>query len=178
MMVSTFRRSLLLLAATTIGACSASITQDEGPGWSLAERSGGSAAPTRSEPLDLSQTDDRGAARPNPTAAAPGYGYKGGRDPVTGKANVVEGNSEKIDVPVKSVKATAAVGAATKPLSAPTTATQPKATGGRETIVAKGDTLHGLSLKHHVSVKSIMTANNLTTSKIYPGQKLVIPDAP
>ena len=41
--------------------------------------------------------------------------------------------------------------------------------------IRKGDTLHGLSLMHHVSVKSLMDANNLTTTTIVPGKKLVIP---
>jgi LysM repeat protein len=45
-------------------------------------------------------------------------------------------------------------------------------------VVVKGDTLHGLSLKHRVSVKAIMSANNLTNTTIFLGQKLVIPDAP
>ena len=39
----------------------------------------------------------------------------------------------------------------------------------------KGDTLHGLSLQHHISVKALMDANNLTTTTIVPGKKLVIP---
>jgi hypothetical protein len=41
--------------------------------------------------------------------------------------------------------------------------------------IRKGDTLHGLSLTYHVSVKALMEANNLTSTTIVPGKKLVIP---
>ncbi len=41
--------------------------------------------------------------------------------------------------------------------------------------IRKGDTLHGLSLTYHVSVKALMEANNLTSTTIVPGKKLAIP---
>lgn len=39
--------------------------------------------------------------------------------------------------------------------------------------VKKGDTLYGLSKKHHVSVKEIKRLNLLENSTIYPGQRLL-----
>ena len=47
--------------------------------------------------------------------------------------------------------------------------------GPRLIEIRKGDTLHGLSLTYHVSVKALMEANNLTSTNIVPGKKLVIP---
>jgi LysM domain len=47
--------------------------------------------------------------------------------------------------------------------------------GPRLIEIRKGDTLHGLSLTYHVSVKALMEANNLTSTTIVPGKKLVIP---
>lgn len=47
--------------------------------------------------------------------------------------------------------------------------------GPRLIEIRKGDTLHGLSLTHHVSVKALMEANNLVSTNIVPGKKLIIP---
>ncbi|MEQ1696314.1 MAG: LysM peptidoglycan-binding domain-containing protein [Hyphomicrobiaceae bacterium] len=47
--------------------------------------------------------------------------------------------------------------------------------GPRLIEIRKGDTLHGLSLTYHVSVKALMDANNLVSTTIVPGKKLVIP---
>ena len=49
--------------------------------------------------------------------------------------------------------------------------------GHRLVEIKKGDTLHGLSLTHHVSVKALMEANALTSTTIVPGKKLVIPQS-
>jgi LysM repeat protein len=88
---------------------------------------------------------------PTPTANGP-YEYRGGRDAVTGQARTIQG---------------------TPAGSGPAMAT---AAGGRRTVeVRKGDTLHGLSLQHHVSVEALMAANNLATPKIVLGQHLIVP---
>jgi murein DD-endopeptidase MepM/ murein hydrolase activator NlpD len=45
-----------------------------------------------------------------------------------------------------------------------------------ETVeVAQGDTLYGLSRRHHVSLADLMAANNLSNPNLKPGQKLVVP---
>jgi hypothetical protein len=49
------------------------------------------------------------------------------------------------------------------------------AAGPRVIEIRKGDTLHGLSLTHHVSVKALMAANKLTSTTIQPGKTLIIP---
>jgi murein DD-endopeptidase MepM/ murein hydrolase activator NlpD len=41
--------------------------------------------------------------------------------------------------------------------------------------VQPGDTLYGLSKRHHVSLAEIMSANQMTAPNLKPGQKLVIP---
>lgn len=80
-------------------------------------------------------------------APGPVYQYRGGRDPVTG---MVRGDT-----------------------SADVSGDAPA--GPRFIEVRKGDTLHGLSLTHHVSVKALMEANKLTSTVVVPGKKLVIP---
>lgn len=84
----------------------------------------------------------------------PVYDYRGGRDPVTGR--------------------TATLGS--PPFTA---APAPAGEGGvaRVVQVQKGDTLHGLSLTYHVSVKALMEANNLTKTTIVAGKKLIIPSS-
>lgn len=52
-----------------------------------------------------------------------------------------------------------------------------KANAGGSVTVRSGDTLSAISLKHDVSVGSIMRANNLSSALIHPGQKLSIPGA-
>ncbi|MEZ5910367.1 MAG: LysM peptidoglycan-binding domain-containing protein [Hyphomicrobiaceae bacterium] len=46
---------------------------------------------------------------------------------------------------------------------------------GRTHEVRSGDTLYGLSRRYRVAVSVLMSANNLTSPTIRPGQKLVIP---
>jgi murein DD-endopeptidase MepM/ murein hydrolase activator NlpD len=54
----------------------------------------------------------------------------------------------------------------------------PAPVGGATTIeVQHGDTVYGLAKRHHVSISELMSANNLQTPMIRPGQKLVLPSA-
>ena len=123
-----------VLAALMLGACGSSGPgrMPDGPNWSLADK----------PPVAL------GGAGASPQTAAPNagpsYEYRGGRNPVTGRA--------------------AQIGATSAAAVAP-----------RRVEIRKGDTLHGLSLTYHVSVKALMEANNLSTTTIIPGKKLVIP---
>lgn len=136
-----FRSQLigLVLSATAgmLGACSGNSNVSDGPGWSLADKT----------PVALGAA---GASTKTTNAAASPYDYRGGRDPVTGRA--------------------ATIGAPEPAIAGETTDPVP-----RMVQIKKGDTLHGLSLTYHVSVKAIMAANNLTSSLIIPGKTLVIP---
>ena len=51
---------------------------------------------------------------------------------------------------------------------------EPAATG-QTIFVRRGDTLYGLSRRHGTTVTALMTANNLTSSALKPGQKLYLP---
>ncbi len=54
----------------------------------------------------------------------------------------------------------------------------PQATASGQTIdVQPGDTLYGLSKKHHVSVAALMSVNQLTSPNLKLGQKLALPAA-
>lgn len=173
---SLLRFCALMPIAGALAACSASVVNEDGPGWSLAETPAS---------FSLDQKGSAGASftasgLPRPDSASGSsraLQYTGGREPVTGKsvAAMAGGQETKPAVRpplVRTVKATVEPG---KPTASQTDAASGSA--GTFAVVAKGDTLHGLSLKHKVSVKALMTANNLTSNKIFPGQKLAIPDA-
>lgn len=57
--------------------------------------------------------------------------------------------------------------------AAPSTAAS--AERGEAVQVAPGDTLYGLSRKHHVAVSELMSVNNLTSPNLKPGQTLYLP---
>jgi LysM repeat protein len=140
-----------------IAGCSggAGPSRPDGPSWSLNDE----------KPQGLGYASPQPANRAN-QAASP-YEYRGGRDPVTGQAGAVQGSpvvgKSHFETPATTPLRRAALTAAGSPgVSA-------------QVEVRKGDTLHGLSLQHHVSVNALMAANNLTNAKIRLGQKLVIP---
>lgn len=124
---------------------------------------GGNGANLYPEGPKWSLTDKKpsalGAAPGQPAEPAPPqtYEYRGGRDPVTGQARTMQG----LPPAGPAERATSARGAG--------------AGQGSRVEIRKGDTLHGLSLQHHVSVKALMEANNLTSTTIIPGKTLVIP---
>jgi N-acetylmuramoyl-L-alanine amidase len=146
----------VMAAALLLSACgSASTAIPAGPNWSLTDK------PAANEPKAFAAPNNVGAvAAPAKTVATSPYEYRGGRDPVTGRAADAGG------LPQAPPRASAG------PASASRTAT----IGQPRTIeVQKGDTLHGLSLKHHVSVAALMSANGLTNTVIQPGRKLIVP---
>lgn len=48
----------------------------------------------------------------------------------------------------------------------------------QEYKVKKGDTLHEIAQKYHVSIKDLKKVNNLDSSKIHPGRVVIIPTKP
>jgi LysM repeat protein len=54
----------------------------------------------------------------------------------------------------------------------------PTASGGTQTyIVQSGDSLFRIASKFNTTIDALMAANNLTSSTLHPGQKLIIPGA-
>ncbi len=181
-----FRPTVVLVAigSIVVCGCSAGIINEDGPGWSLADK-----PPTvRSEPRNGFSAADLEAGLPSQssTASRAAAGAAAvAQGPIQPRAGVLVAG-----VPVvRKVKATtepARPAAAARPTTTvPVTVAPPDGSATAAgpgnaaiAVVVKGDTLHGLSLKHRVSVKAIMSANNLTNTTIFLGQKLVIPDAP
>ncbi len=147
--VALLRTGALVLAAAGGGCANGTGAWADKPNWSLADK----------PPIALGgQTAEPKTALPD----APSYPYKGGRDPVTGRAKSA---SDADDRSVSAVGMGAGVGAPPPSLDGST----------RLVEVRKGDTLHGLSLTHHVSVKALMDANHLASTVIVPGKTLIVP---
>ncbi|WP_066635842.1 cell wall hydrolase [Desulfolucanica intricata] len=49
-------------------------------------------------------------------------------------------------------------------------------TGESHHVVQKGDTLYGIACQYNVTVQSLMQRNHLEDTKIYPEDRLIIPD--
>jgi hypothetical protein len=121
----------------------------DGPSWSLTDKK---------PPPPPAPGVVRSSLGARPESANSTYEYRGGRDPVTGAATPRENTTP----PAITRTVTGAH-------------SQPNRPSGQMIEVKKGDTLHGLSLTHHVSLKALMEANNLTRPTIVPGQKLMLP---
>jgi LysM repeat protein len=69
------------------------------------------------------------------------------------------------------------VGSSGSASSAPTQSGSTQSGTGRAHTVQRGDTLFGIAVRYGTTVPAIMQANNLYSSVIYVGQRLIIPGA-
>ena len=102
---------------------------------------------------------------PPPAAGSETYGtYRGGRDPRTGLAPNAppwsRSNAQVETLPPPAPAAHAGIAVA------------PRADGA--ITVQPGDTLYGLSKKHHVSISGLMAINRLSQATVQPGQMLYL----
>jgi len=165
-----------LICAGLAGGCSASFSNDDsGPAWSLAEpsssgsRAAGAVSGMPRGGLTASELRAAGAASP-PPAVAPDR--SAATPPIVKPVKTTAVNPRLEQAPA------APAPAPTSP-RVPSAAPSPAATPtSRTALVEKGDTLYGLAKRHQVSVKALMTANNLSSSRIVPGQRLILPETP
>jgi hypothetical protein len=145
--------SVLVLAAGVAG-CSNSTRLEGKPQWSL--------------------TGGREQLPPPAPATAQTPQYKGGRDPVTGRAPPYSMPSDRVErVPLGEPRAAGSVAALPAGTSAALDAGKHN---GRPVIeVRPGDSLASIAREHRVAIASLMFANGLRDAYVYPGQKLVLP---
>jgi LysM repeat protein len=164
----TARTALIISFSTIILAGCSSAMRLGGPSWNL-----------------TSGRDSAAASRPTgPAAVAPAqpptYTYRGGRDPMTGKAEASSRAPQGIErrelalppvasAPTQPPVATAHAVPTVPPSRAPVVA-------GRRTVeVLPGHSLATIAAHNRVSIAALMSANKLRDAYVYPGQVLVLP---
>jgi hypothetical protein len=131
-----------------------------------------------------SLTGSRAVAPPVPRDATPPMPvYRGGRDPLTGHANV---DATPLSPSVAQQSGAAAMGQSSGAVNKPTGVTMAalppptspvtKTPDGRLIVtVQPGETLTAIAATHRVSISGLMFTNNLRNPSVTPGQKLVLP---
>ena len=162
-----------MLAGCASSKSAPSSQASSGSSWGLAGKPQ-AAAPVPVPPAAMA--DPPPEVPPGPPSKS--YAYRGGRDPLTGQASTIEGAAAPLEVDangdVVQPPLPGAKGSAKRPPAK--TAARPAPVGaGGSIVVAKGDTLYGLALRHRVPVSALMSANGLKGANIVPGQRLVIP---
>lgn len=162
------------IAALLLAGCSNGPTL-KAPSWNLTGSR--NAVPTASSQAAI-------------TPPAPQPAYRGGRDPVTGRAPTESTPSPAhTAVPAPQVPQvqpaaptpvrTAAVTPPPQPVAPPSPPRPPaaSASGGRPQVVEvkQGDSLAKIAAEHKISIASLMQANKLRDPYISPGQWLVMP---
>lgn len=171
MPVPSYRRPLIspalvaLLALTALTACSST------PSRFQSNRSYGLTGGTETmRPTPPASVYSDAPAAPSARSDDPHANavYRGGRDPVTGKAPTPGAAAQQVvpQQPYAPLQPRADAGRG---------AMRPQVAGRAVVEVADGDTLYGLSTRYRVSMNSIMAANGLKDPTLVPGQKVVIP---
>lgn len=141
--------SLAVIALVSVAGCSS------GQGQREVDSRGMTACGPRPPRAVLEEDED--APRPVPPDPYKSFRYRGGRDPGSGVAPGLDGNSP----------------AASRTRQQPAAA--PAGPGKSSIVVAQGDTLYAIAARHRVSVAALMQANNLQGPTIVPGQRLTLP---
>ncbi|MBX9683111.1 MAG: LysM peptidoglycan-binding domain-containing M23 family metallopeptidase [Hyphomicrobium sp.] len=160
-------RYAALVVTVLAAGCSADVTRFDSTSFNLNDPPGAESPPVPSEPVHSGSLSDNTNRVAQSTPRGPyGAGANSGDNGVDVAA---------LPEPVTSQPPAASVRPfGTSPPQQ--TAYEPAARG--ETIeVHAGDTLYGLSKRHQVSLAELMSANNLTSPALKPGQKLVLPAA-
>lgn len=143
-------------ACLCLGACSGGSTFP-GPSWNLT--GGRQAAELPAKPV----------ATPLAPQQSPNT-YRGGRDPVTGRAATFGGSPQAFPLPpaAPDIAARTPPPAATQPMPVP-------GVRASQVEVRPGQSLAAIAAEQRVSIASLMAANKLRDPYVIPGQVLAIP---
>jgi LysM domain len=138
-----------------------------GPTWNLT--GGRDRAPVPPKSI-YAEPPRQAALPPPPSSQQPVATYRGGRDPVTGRAPSFGGTQP-------GFQQTAPQPAMTQPRPADQRSqTAPAQVGGARSVeVRPGQTLSMIATEQRVSLASLMAANNLRDPYLIPGQMLTVP---
>lgn len=154
-------------ALIALGGCSANITRFDSPYFALSDGSGPPASATSSPSAGAPIVD-----QPSDYASAPAVNA-----PSPGRSSVEVAALPSADLPPRPVQPAQAAQqpaapyrtAASRPLP------PPAIEKGAAIEVQRGDTIYGLSRRHHVTISELMSVNELKSPMIRPGQKLYLP---
>lgn len=158
-------RYAALVVTLLAAGCSADVTRFDSTSFNLNDPPGAESPPVPSEPVHSGSLSDNTNRVAQATPRGPyGAGANSGDNGVDVAA---------LPEPVTSSPPVASA----RPFgSSPPQPTAYEPAGRGETIeVQAGDTLYGLSKRHQVSLAALMSANNLTSPALKPGQKLTLP---
>jgi len=112
-----------------------------------------------------SRSEDDGEPRAQTADPYKSVQYRGGRDPVSGMAPALDGQLPAAPPPPAGQRRASPAKASARASSEP----------GRTVEVMPGDTLTSIAARHKTSVAALKQANQLTSDRIVPGQRLVLP---
>jgi hypothetical protein len=159
----------LAVAGLTAAGCSNG-SRFAGPSWNLT--GGKETLPVPSQPVYAPPVKPSAMA---PREPQPAVVYRGGRDPLTGRAPAWRGSQQTVEqvplrasgephsVPMPDPRAPAAQTPLARPARPGTVEVRP------------GQTLAIIASEHRVSIASLMTANQLRDPYVIPGQTLIVP---
>lgn len=171
----------MLTLGTFVQGCSSSRSGEEGGGawspWGIGNRPAESSQ-AAAQPRD-EWRQPRGFDADGPTSA-PRNTYRGGRDPVTGRAAQWPPAAPAAESATVSQLPPAAPYAMAPPPMPPAPAPSAQGYGtahpGTASVeVRTGDTLYRIARAHNVTVPQLMQANGLASESIRVGQRLTIP---
>lgn len=168
-----FGRIVPVLAfAVTVAGCSAS-GKLSGPNWNLTGGKG--AAPIPERPINAHPPQPAGLPAPERQPPI----YRGGRDPVSGRAPTWGGPPQGFQPRAAQHPATQPLQPTSQPAATPVYRPQSGAAPGGyappRIEVKPGQSLASIATQHRVSIASLMQVNGLRDAYVIPGQTLVIP---
>jgi hypothetical protein len=152
--------------ALVMGACSH--TTMPGPTWNLT--GGKDRAPLPPKAI-YAEPPRQAALPPTPPSQLPVAPYRGGRDPITGRAPTFGGTQPGL----QPTPATPPAMTQPSPAEQRSQAAPAQNSRGRVVEVRPGQTLTMIAAEQRVSLASLMAANNLRDPYLIPGQMLTIP---
>ena len=171
-------RVAAILIAALAGGCSAEISRFDFPSFSLTDDKKDQTASLQ-QPSGSNRGPSYLGNEGRNTSNGYGEGYdRGGytaprsyRDSGVAVANLPEAPQQA--APTYNYADDRRRRAGYEPQSRPT---PPALRPGESVEVRPGDTLYGLSRRHHVSVAELMEVNNLNNPNLHPGQRIYLPD--
>jgi len=163
------RHVAAVLIAALVGGCSAEISRFDFPGFSLTD----SKKETTTSSLQQPSGSDRGPSylgNEGRSASAGSYDRGGYTAPRSNRENRVA--MANLQEPAPSSPPPAGG----RRYDGQPSYRQPTLRPGESVAVRPGDTLYGLSRRHHVSVAELMEVNGLSNPNLHPGQTLYLPE--